>query len=111
MPDLSVTNDTGLTLMPESRCRTGATDSKNTDAELIFFLAFRHLLLIFHHHLTSIPCSTGSVDLIVEVVSLSTFVGSLSDCPASSQSGTDEKECQCRIILVSRIRGPSPVLD
>jgi hypothetical protein len=70
MPDLSVTNDTGLTLMPESRCRTAATDynSKNTDAEIIFFLAFRHLLLIFHHHLASISCSTGSLDVIVQVV-------------------------------------------
>ncbi len=62
MPDLSVTNGTGLTLMPQYWCRTGAADynSKNTDAELIFFLAFRHLLLIFHHHLASIPCSPGS---------------------------------------------------
>jgi hypothetical protein len=70
-----VTNDTGPTLMPESRCQTGAADynSKNTDAELFFFMAFRHLLLIFHHHLASIPCSTGSVDLIVQVVSLSTL--------------------------------------
>jgi hypothetical protein len=44
-----VTNDTGLTLMPECRCRLDTVDySENADAGLFFFFgipSYQHLMI------------------------------------------------------------------
>jgi hypothetical protein len=64
MPDYYETRCTGLTLIPECRCRLAQlTDGKNADAKLALFPASRHLLLNFKHHLASIPCPSSSLDV------------------------------------------------
>ncbi len=60
MPDSSVTSSTGLTLMPECRCQTEAVDyRKKWRCRTNLFAAFRHLYLIFQHHIARITPSAA----------------------------------------------------
>ncbi len=106
-----MTSSTGLTLMPECRCRTeDGTAGKSANAGLTFSGSpvLPHLHLIFQHH-TALITPEAAVYGRSGFITITTFslqcgcVGctffinaGMSGCPASNQSGT-------------RIRGPSPV--
>ncbi len=99
MPDLSVTSSTGLTLMPECRCRTEDVDyQKKCRCRTNFFPTFRHLVTSFSKNIAisiqqqGIPVhrlQCGPVGCVCNPIHLKCFLNArMPDSPASGQYST-----------------------